>query len=565
MSDIVFLSKVNSSFCSASMAFAKWFVILLYEEALPKYNEAEKLASFVLWFFYFLLKYQWGAHRWLKYKKLSLRELLNMKNGFPKGFLWGGAISCSQAEGGFREGGKGITTQDCRYFDPSWDFDRIYNKEAYISNLTKNELNQALMDQTTAYYPFRRGIDFYHEYPNDIKLFRELGLKIFRTSICWARIFPNGDEKEPNEEGLKFYCDLFHCLKENGIKIFATIQHYDIPANLVVKYGGWKNRKLIEFYVNYVKVLFENFGDIVDYWLPFNEINAARFSHWDGISVLEDQTENMDQTIFQSLHHQFVANAKVIEMSKKMIRKKNIGGMIAAFTIYPATCNPNDVYQAIQDEWYSNYFYFDVMARGKYPSYMNDFFDKIGVKIEKEEQDEELLAKNTVDFLSFSYYASQVASSDEGWEVTVGNMAGNVYANPYLKKSDFGWTIDGKGLRIQLNKLYDRYQLPIFIAENGLGAFDKLEDGTVHDQYRIKYLKEHFREMKEAINDGVDLFGYTMWGIIDLVACGPKTMDKRYGVIYVDRDNSGNGSNKRLKKDSFDWYKHCIETNGEEL
>ena len=485
--------------------------------------------------------------------------------GFPKDFLWGGAIACSQADGGFKEGGKGVTTQDCRYFDPNWDFDRIYNNEAYVSDITKEEFERALADQATDYYPMRRGIDFYHEYPNDIKLFKELGLKVFRTSICWARIFPNGDDKEPNKAGLEFYRSLFNCLKENNIKIFATILHYDIPANLVVKYGGWKSRELIQFYINYVEVLFENFGDMVDYWLPFNEINAARFAHWDGISLIDDQKEDMDQTIFQSLHHQFIANARAVELSKKMIGKNNIGAMIAAFTIYPGTCNPDDVFQSVQDEWYANYFYFDVMARGKYPEYMNEMFKKLNVKLHLSEEDKKILSENTVDFLSFSYYASQVASVEEDWEVTVGNMAGKVYANPYLKKSDFGWTIDSKGLRIQLNKIYDRYQLPVFIAENGLGAFDKLEDGQVHDPYRTEYLKEHFKAMKEAISDGVDLFGYTMWGIIDIVSCGPRTMDKRYGVIYVDRDNSGKGSNMRYKKDSFEWYKHCIETNGEEL
>lgn len=484
---------------------------------------------------------------------------------FPKDFLWGGAIACSQADGGFKEGGKGVTTQDCRYFDPNWDFNRIYNIEAYVSDITKDEFNRALADEATDFYPNRRGIDFYHKYPDDIKLFKELGLKVFRTSICWARIFPNGDDIKPNEAGLQFYRNLFQTLKENGIKIFATIQHYDIPANLVVKYGGWKSRELINLFINYVTVLFKNFGDIVDYWLPFNEINAGRFAHWDGISIIKEQDDNLEQTIFQSLHHQFVANAKVVELSRKMLKKRNIGAMIAAFTIYPGTCKPDDVFQALQDEWYSNYFYFDIMARGKYPSYMDAFFKKIGVELNISKEDTELLSENTVDFLSFSYYASQVASSGENWEVTVGNMAGCVYENPYLKKSDFGWTIDSRGLRIQLNKMYDRYQLPIFIAENGLGAFDKIEDGEVHDSYRIHYLKEHFKAMKEAIGDGVDLFGYTMWGIIDIVACGPKTMDKRYGVIFVDRDNYGKGSDKRYKKDSFYWYKHCIETNGEEI
>ena len=484
---------------------------------------------------------------------------------FPENFLWGGAIACSQADGGFLDGGKGMTTQECRYFDTSWSFEKIYNERAYVSDLTRAEFEQALADPGIDRYPLRRGIEFYHTYKEDIKLFKELGLKVFRTSFCWARIFPTGEEETPNEEGLQFYRDLFGTLKENGIKIFATIQHYDIPVSLVSKYGGWKNRKLVDLFVRYVEVLFREFGDVVDYWLPFNEINAARFAHWDGISALIDEMDDIESTIYQGLHHQFVANAKIVAMSRRMLKKNNVGAMIAAFTIYPATCRPEDVLQAFNDERFSNYFYFDVMAKGAYPEYMIKYWKEQKVQVQMEEGDLELLKENTVDFLSFSYYASQVASEDESLEVTVGNMAGAVYANPYLEKSDFGWTMDSEGLRIQLNKMYDRYGLPIFITENGLGAFDKLEDGTVHDNYRIAYLKEHFKAMKKAIDDGVKLFGYTMWGIIDIVSCGPLTMDKRYGVIYVDRDNCGEGTNKRYKKDSFAWYQHCIATNGEDL
>lgn len=486
-------------------------------------------------------------------------------NTFPKDFLWGGAVACSQADGAFNEGGKGLSTQDCRYFDSNWDFDTIYKKNAYVSDMSEENFKKALSDKDTAYYPLRRGIDFYHEYPNDIELFNELGLKIFRTSICWSRIFPNGDDKKPNEEGLKFYDDLFLKLKEKGIKIFATIMHYDIPVNLVVKYGGWKNRKLVDFYTRYVEVLFNRYKDIVDYWLPFNEINAARFAHWDGISIIAEIEDNLDQTVFQSLHHQFIANAKAVELAKKIIKKNNIGAMVAAFTIYPGTCNPADVMQTLTDQRYSNYFYFDVMARGYYPTYMNPLFQKLNVHIHMEPGDEELLRQNTVDFLSFSYYASQIASVNEDFEVTTGNMAGSVYANPYLEKSDFGWSVDNMGLRITLNKLYDRYQLPLFVAENGLGAFDQFKDQTVHDDYRIDYLKKHVEAMRDAIEDGVELLGYTMWGIIDIVSCGPLTMDKRYGVIYVDRDNDGKGTNKRYKKDSFEWYKKCISSNGEDI
>lgn len=486
-------------------------------------------------------------------------------NKFPKDFLWGGAIACSQADGAFNEGGKGLSTQDCRYFDSKWDFDTIYKKNAYVSDMSEENFKKALSDNDTTYYPLRRGIDFYHEYPNDIELLSELGLKIFRTSICWARIFPNGDDEKPNKEGLKFYDDLFQKLKEKGIKIFATIMHYDIPVNLVVKYGGWKNRKLVDFYTRYVEVLFKRYKDIVDYWLPFNEINAARFAHWDGISIIAENENNLDQAVFQSLHHQFIANAKAVELAKKIVKKKNIGAMVAAFTIYPGTCNPADVMQTLIDQRYSNYFYFDVMARGYYPTYMNPLFQKLNVHIHMEPGDEELLRQNTVDFLSFSYYASQIASVNEDFEVTTGNMAGSVYANPYLEKSDFGWSVDNMGLRITLNKLYDRYQLPLFVAENGLGAFDQFKDQTVHDDYRIDYLKKHVEAMRDAIEDGVELLGYTMWGIIDIVSCGPLTMDKRYGVIYVDRDNDGKGTNKRYKKDSFEWYKKCISSNGEDI
>ena len=485
---------------------------------------------------------------------------------FPKNFLWGGAICSAQADGAFDEDGRGLGLQDCRYFDADWDFNQIYNINAYVSDMTNSNLKRAIEDKTADYYPMRRGIDFYHEYENDLKLFNELGMNIFRLSISWSRFFPTGEEEEPNPKAIEHYHKLFKSIKDNGMKIFATITHYDTPVALVLKYGGWKNKKVIDCYLKFIKVLFEEYGDIVDYWLPFNEINAARFSHWDGAGIIQENEENVEQAIFDSLHNQFVANAKVVQLSKEMIKKNNIGAMIAAFTIYPATCKPDDVMQQLTDERYANWFYFDVMARGEYPQYMNEFFAKLNVKINITDEEKELLKNNTVDFLSFSYYASQIASCDEGWEVTSGNMSGNVYANPYLKKSDFGWTIDATGLRIYMNRIYDRYQLPIFIAENGLGAFDKIEeDGKIHDDYRIAYLKEHLKQMSLAIEDGVDCFGYTMWGIIDIVACGPLTMDKRYGVIYVDRDNRGKGSNRRYKKDSFAYYQNVIKTNGEEL
>ena len=390
----------------------------------------------------------------------------------------------------------------------------------------------------------------------------ELGLKIFRTSISWARIYPNGDDETPNQEGLAFYKDLFTECHKRGMKVFATILHYNIPVNLITRYGGWKSRKVVELYVRYCKTLFEHLGDLVDFWLPFNEINCSRFNPWNGCCLIKDQEENYDEAIFQCTHHQFLANALAIQAAHEMLPGSMVGGMIARFTSYPATCKPADVMQSILDENYKNYFYTDVMARGKYPSYTGKMLEELGVTIKMEPGDEEILRNNTVDFLSFSYYMSMISSNDPDYEITSGNLLSGK-KNPYLKTSDWGWQIDPEGLRISLNQMYDRYQLPIFIAENGLGAYDVLEgDKTVHDGYRIDYLREHVREMGKALEDGVDLLGYTMWGILDIVSCGTIEMSKRYGVVYVDRDEEGRGTNKRYKKDSFEWYRQCIASDG---
>lgn len=487
-----------------------------------------------------------------------------MKQGFEEGFLWGGAISCSQAEGGFRDGGKGVSTQDLRYLDPSWDREQVEAKH-HGSPFSTQEFEQALQDMDTTYYPNRRGIDFYHHYKEDIALFAEMGMKIFRTSICWSRIFPNGDDAQPNAQGIAYYRSMFEECKKYGIKIFATMLHYDIPVQLVLKYGGWKSRKTIDFYLRYAKVLFEEYGDLVDFWLPFNEFNAGRFAPWDGVCLIPDQEENLNQAVFQCLHHQFLASARAVALCHQMLPGAKIGGMIARFTTYPATCKPQDALQALQDDQYANWFYTDIMARGRYPAYMDRYFDRFYICIEKEPGDDEILRNGTVDFLSFSYYFSQVSTSDQGWEKTAGNLI-MANKNPYLETSEWGWQMDPIGLRVTLNQMYDRYGLPLFVAENGLGTTDILQqDGTVHDAYRIDYLRSHIEQMKQAVIDGVELIGYTMWGIIDVVSCGPLTMDKRYGVIYVDLDNGGKGSGKRYRKDSFYWYKKCIASNGEDL
>ncbi len=487
-----------------------------------------------------------------------------MRNQFPDNFLWGGAIASSQAEGAWNEGGKGIDTQDLRYFDPSWNAEERKNKNNRRQN--KEKWENALKDtNNTVNYPFRHGVDLYHHYKEDVELFAELGIKVFRTSISWSRIYPNGDDEKPNEEGIKFYRDLFTECQNKGIKVFATMLHYNIPINLIQKYGGWKSRKTVDFYGKYAITLFERLGDCVDYWLPFNEFNAGKFNPYNGVCLIEDCEENYNQAIFDCLHNQFIANAKAIRACHKMLPGKMIGGMIARFTTYPATCKPEDVMQMILDDQYSNWFYLDVMTRGKYPNYIDRYFDKEGITIKWEEGDKELLQENTIDFVSFSYYFSQVSTVDQGWEKTSGNLI-MANKNPYLETSEWGWQKDPIGLRITLNQVYDRYQLPVFIAENGLGAIDKVEaDGSIHDAYRIDYLKGHIEQMKEAIKDGVDLFGYTMWGFIDVVSCGSMEMSKRYGVIYVDADDSGKGSYERKKKDSFYWYKKVIESNGNNL
>ena len=482
--------------------------------------------------------------------------------GFPENFLWGGAICASQAEGGWRDGGKGIDTQDLRYFDPSWD--KAGRDENRNINMTSERFEASLNTDDTLHYPFRHGIDFYHRYKDDVELFGELGLKIFRTSVSWARIYPNGDDPEPNPEGIAFYRDLFERCKARGMKLFVTMLHYAIPVNLVTKYGGWKNRKTVELYERYARTLYREFGDLVDLWLPFNEINCSRFNPYNGAALIKDQEPDYMNAIFQCAHHQFLANALAVKAAKEMLDEPMVGAMIARFTSYPATCLPDDVMQSVLDENYKNYFYTDVMARGRYPSYTEKMFEELGVKIEKQPGDDELLAENTVNFLSYSYYMSMVSSTDPAHERTGGNLVSGL-KNPYLKASDWGWQIDPVGLRVSLNQMYDRYQLPLFIAENGLGAKDVLEDGTVHDEYRIDYLRRHVEQMRLAIEDGVPLIGYTMWGIIDIISCGTIEMSKRYGVIYVDQDDAGNGSLERYKKDSFEWYRRCIASNGEEI
>lgn len=475
-----------------------------------------------------------------------------MKNsGFPQDFLWGGAIAANQAEGAYLEGGRGISNIDMIPHGKN-RMDIKLGKVPQV-NLLENE-----------YYPSHDGIDFYHHYKEDIALLAEMGFKVFRTSISWSRIFPNGDEEQPNREGIEFYRNMFMECKKYHIEPLVTLCHFDIPMGLVEKYGSWRNRKLVEFYVRYAEICFKEFSGLVKYWLTFNEINIILHSPFSGAGLAFGEGENRNQVIYQAAHHILLASALATKSAHEYDAVNKVGCMLAGGSFYPYSCKPEDVWESIQKE-HENLFFIDVQARGHYPSYAQRMFAEKNVKLHIEDGDLDIL-KNTVDFLSFSYYSSRCVSGDmNDRKLNEGNVVKSV-KNPYLKETEWGWSIDPLGLRITMNQLYDRYQKPLFIVENGLGAKDVVSpDGTIEDDYRIEYLRSHIKEMKEAIEDGVELMGYTVWSCIDIVSASTGEMSKRYGFIYVDKMDDGSGSLQRKRKKSFYWYQKVIETNGEEL
>lgn len=480
-------------------------------------------------------------------------------SGFPKDFLWGGATAANQFEGAFLEDGKGWSTADAaRYIKENGT-----NMHGITKPMTTADVKAAMADKE-GIYPKRYGIDFYHRYKDDIALFAEMGFKTFRLSISWPRIFPNGDESEPNEAGLAFYDAVFDELLKYGIEPLVTISHYEFPLELAFKQNGWESRETIAAFEKYARVLFNRYKDKVKYWLTFNEINIIGMTGYLSGGILADKTDNMLQSQFQAAHHQFVASALAVKACHEIIPDAKIGCMLARMEAYPDTCNPLDVMESIDSD-HTNLFYSDVQIRGYYPSYMNKFFRDNKLTIKKEPGDDAILREGTVDYMSFSYYMSSIATHEKDEEEVGGNLLGSK-KNPYLKASDWGWQIDPVGLRITMHKLYDRYQIPLFIVENGLGAKDVVEeDGAIHDPYRIDYLRDHIKEMEQAIDEGVELMGYTPWGCIDLVSASTSQMSKRYGFIYVDLDDEGHGTLKRSKKDSFDWYKKVIATNGADL
>lgn len=505
---------------------------------------------------------------------------------FPDDFLWGGATSANQCEGASHTDGKGISIADVMtcggHSKYTVEIPNIpESHKAYIANMRTvtyrdgdkegaciafkmdtypNQGEPALLDDE--YYPSHVAIDHYHHFKEDIALFAKMGFKCYRMSIAWTRIFPNGDEDTPNEAGLAFYDQVFdECIK-HGIEPVVTMTHYEMPLALCLKHQGFVDRRVIQYFLKYAEVIFKRYANKVKYWLTFNEINSVVHSGYVNAGVFTNKKELIEIASY----HQLLASAMVVDYAHKTYPQFQIGCMVGVSPSYPNSCKPEDNMESLKNNQERDFYYPDVMMRGYIPEYKQIQFEKNGIKLPIMDGDLELLKAGCCDFMAFSYYQTNVAAAkDETMERTCGNM-GDFIFNPYLKKSEWGWQIDPLGLRYTLNLFYDRYHKPLFIAENGLGAKDELKDGKIHDPYRIDYLREHIKAIRDAITlDGVHVFGYTPWGCIDLISCSTGQISKRYGFIYVDADDLGNGTYQRYEKDSFYWYKKVIESNGEDL
>ncbi|MBO0446180.1 6-phospho-beta-glucosidase [Enterococcus ureilyticus] len=479
-----------------------------------------------------------------------------MTNKISEDFLWGGAIAAHQAEGAWNVDGRGPSTADVMTAG---------------GNGIPRKITKGILEGE--YYPNHEAIDFYHHYKEDIKLFKELGLKCLRTSISWSRIFPKGTEAEPNEAGLLYYDRLFDELVENGIEPVITLSHFEMPYYLYEKFGGFANKEVIPLFVKFAKCVFERYKDKVTYWMTFNEINNQADGQeplhvWTNSAMIIEDEDRKEELVFQAGVNELIASAAAVIEGKKINPNFQIGCMMAYVPVYPYSCNPEDMMASVKANE-RRFFYNDIHARGKIPTYATKYWERKNYQIDISEQELAILKEGTVDYIGFSYYMSGTISTlkdVEGWS-TEDIPNAKIVKNPYISVSDWGWPIDEVGLRYVLNTVYQRYDLPLFIVENGFGAYDELtEENTVHDEYRIDYLSKHIEQMKKAIvEDGVPVIGYTPWGIIDIVSFGSGEMEKRYGMIYVDKDNEGKGTLKRLKKDSFYWYQQVIETNGEDL
>lgn len=467
-------------------------------------------------------------------------------------FLWGGAMAANQCEGGWQEGGRGMGLVDVIPYGEN----RMPVMEGHMDY---RDLPEGTI------FPGREAIDLYGHYKEDIALFAEMGFKCYRFSFSWSRIFPTGEETEPNEEGLKYYETLIDELLRYGIEPVVTICHFDMPLHLVDKYGSWRNRRIIDFYLNYCQTVFRRFKDKVRYWITFNEINMLMHLSFMGAGIRFEKGEDETFIKYQAAHNELVASAYAVRLAREINPGFRVGCMLAAGSVYPYSCRPEDVWESMKKDR-ENYFFIDVQVRGEYPAYAEKFLERAGIRLKMGPWDRKILKEHTVDFISLSYYNSRCVRADGQGEASGGNVFASA-KNPYLECSQWGWPIDPMGLRITLNALYDRYQKPLFIVENGLGARDEPgQDGKIEDDYRIDYLKAHIMAMMAAVDeDGVDLIGYTPWGCVDLISATTGEMSKRYGLIYVDKDDSGNGTLKRVRKKSFSWYREVIASNGENL
>lgn len=464
-----------------------------------------------------------------------------MSKGFPDKFLFGGAIAANQAEGAYQEGLKGLGICDILPVGK----DRLLTIDPQLKK--------------DHYYPSHKAIDFYHYVEEDIALLKEMGLQCFRFSINWARLFPRGDEKEANQEGIDFYHRLIDGLLAAKIEPIVTISHYETPLFLATEYGGWKNRQLISFFLNYCEVIFSEYGKKVTYWMSFNEINNIVKIPWFAGALRTEEDENPAQAQYQAAHHMFVAHSLANKSLKKINSKAKMGCMLSLSGVYPDTPNPKDIFGSYEFRRKS-LFFSDVMIRGAYPAYSKRLFEELSIDLEIEKGDLETIQSYTSDYLAFSYYLTTVYSHDLKMKTGTGGPQGK--KNPYLETSPWGWQIDPLGLRYVCNELYDRYQIPLMIAENGLGMEDHIDaNGKIIDKERQNYLRDHLLALSEAIHDGCEILAYTWWGIIDIVSAGTGEMNKRYGFIHVDVDNEGNGTFERRKKDSFAYYKKIIEQN----
>lgn len=478
------------------------------------------------------------------------------KKVFPSGFLWGGATAANQCEGAYDIDGRGLSSVDVI---PS-GHDRM--------KVARGELKM-LECQTGYEYPSHEAIDMYHHYKEDIALFAEMGFKCYRLSIAWTRILPNGDDDIPSQAGIEFYRSLFQECRKYNIEPLVTIDHFDTPVALIKKYGGWRNRKMIDAYIKYCRVIFSEYKELVKYWITFNEINMLLHMSFMGAGIYFDEGEDRERIKYMAAHHELLASALAVKLAHEIMPECKIGCMLAAGNFYPYSCNPEDIFDSLEKDR-DNYFFTDVQARGAYPVWAMKRMKRAGLDDICTSEDAKILADGTVDYIAFSYYSSRCTTADPdifAKHAKPGNAVFRSVINPYLKNTEWGWQIDPLGLRITANTLFDRYNKPLFVVENGLGAVDTLtEDGKIHDTYRIEYLRQHLLALREAITeDGIPVMGFTAWGCIDLVSASSGEMKKRYGMIYVDKDDNGKGTLKRIRKDSFYWYKDVIASDGTNL